>query len=97
MRHNNILRIRFQWYKIQHLIYLTANISIDSFNTKRHIHWGVYIMSDFLSLDRRNEITTITIKNANNGNRVSDEMAFELTNMINMAQSDSHFIIFKSI
>ena len=97
MRNNNILRIRFQWYKIQHLIYLTANISIDSFNIKRHIHWGVYIMSDLLSLDRRNEITTITIKNANNGNRVSDEMASELTNMINIAQSDSHFIIFKSV
>jgi enoyl-CoA hydratase len=54
-------------------------------------------MSDLLLMDRKNDITTISINNAENGNRVSDEMAAELTNMINTAQIDSHFIIFKSV
>jgi enoyl-CoA hydratase len=54
-------------------------------------------MSDLLLLDRENDVTTITINNPDNGNRVSDEMAAELTNMLNTAQSDSHFIIFKSV
>jgi len=54
-------------------------------------------MSDLLNLEYKNEISIISINNANHGNRVSDEMAIELTNMINTAQIDSHFIIFKSI
>jgi enoyl-CoA hydratase len=53
-------------------------------------------MPDLLNLDRTNDITTITINSADNGNRVSDEMAVELTNMLNAAQSNSHFIVFKS-
>tara|TARA_B100000315_G_scaffold258805_1_gene312247 strand:+ start:216 stop:947 length:732 start_codon:yes stop_codon:yes gene_type:complete len=53
-------------------------------------------MSDLLLLDRENDITTITINDADNGNRVSDEMAAQLTSMLNEAQQDSHFIIFKS-
>ena len=52
-------------------------------------------MSDLLNLEYKNEISIISINNANHGNRVSDEMAIELTNMINTAQIDSHFIIFK--
>ena len=54
-------------------------------------------MSDLLNLEYKNEISIISINNANHGNRVSDEMAIELTNMINTAQIESHFIIFKSI
>ena len=53
-------------------------------------------MSDLLQVDRENDITTITINDPDNGNRVSDEMAAQLTNMLNEAQQDSHFIIFKS-
>ena len=53
-------------------------------------------MSDLLLLDRTDDITTITINDADNGNRVSDDMAVQLTNMLNKAQQDSHFIIFKS-
>ncbi|MDP7625545.1 MAG: enoyl-CoA hydratase/isomerase family protein [Rhodospirillales bacterium] len=53
-------------------------------------------MSDLLLLDRTDDITTITINDADNGNRVSDDMAVQLTNMLNKAQQDSHSIIFKS-
>jgi len=53
-------------------------------------------MSDQLLMDFINDITTIRINDAKNDNRVSDEMAAELTDMINTAQKNSHFIIFKS-
>jgi len=53
-------------------------------------------MSNQLLIDSVNDITTIRINNLKNGNRVSDEMALELTEMINKAQNDSHFIIFGS-
>jgi enoyl-CoA hydratase len=54
-------------------------------------------MSDLLQINSENKITTITIDSAENGNRVSDEMAVELTNMLSTAQKNSHFIIFKSV
>ena len=54
-------------------------------------------MSDLLKITSENKITTITINSAENGNRVSDEMAVELTNMLSTAQKNSHFIMFKSV
>ena len=54
-------------------------------------------MSDLLNLEYKNEVSTISINNPKHGNRVSDEMAVELTNMLNSAQSESHFIVFKSV
>ncbi|MBT3990657.1 MAG: enoyl-CoA hydratase/isomerase family protein [Rhodospirillaceae bacterium] len=54
-------------------------------------------MSDLLLMDRENDITTITINSPDNGNRVSDEMAVQLTDMFNEAGQNSHFIIFKSV
>jgi enoyl-CoA hydratase len=54
-------------------------------------------MSDRLLLERVNDITTITINDEKNGNRVSDGMAEELTSMLTQAQLDSHFIVFRSM
>jgi enoyl-CoA hydratase len=54
-------------------------------------------VSDLLKITSENKITTITINSAENGNRVSDEMAVELTNMLSTAQKNSHFIMFKSV
>ena len=53
-------------------------------------------MPDQLLFEFADDVTTITINDENNGNRVSDKMALDLTEMINDAQKNSHFIIFKS-
>jgi len=53
-------------------------------------------MAENLLMEREKDVTTITINNEENGNRVSDEMAITLTTMILDAQKDSHFILFRS-
>ncbi len=52
-------------------------------------------MSNFILRERVGEITTITINRPDIGNRVSDSMAVELTDMIDNAAKDSHLILLK--
>ncbi|MFL2783108.1 MAG: enoyl-CoA hydratase/isomerase family protein [Rhodospirillales bacterium] len=53
-------------------------------------------MSNKLLLDQNGAFATITINDPDNGNRVSDEMAAALTNLINETQTNNQFIILKS-
>ena len=54
-------------------------------------------MANTLLLEESEGFATIKINDPENGNRVSDEMAAELTNLINEAQSNNQFILFKSV
>ncbi len=52
-------------------------------------------MSDPLLMERDGDITTLTINQADNGNRFTDEMAAQFTEMINAAAKDSRAILFR--
>ena len=52
-------------------------------------------MSDDFIIAKDGDITTVSINRPNEGNRVSDEMAVELTGILNDVSQDSRLIVFK--
>ncbi|MBW1768969.1 MAG: hypothetical protein JRJ65_18230, partial [Deltaproteobacteria bacterium] len=52
-------------------------------------------MSELITQKRDEDITTIMINRGDTGNRVTDEMAGQLADMISNASKDSRLILFK--
>ena len=52
-------------------------------------------MSDDFLIGKDGDVSTITINRPNEGNRVSDEMAIELTGILTDVSRDSRLIVFR--